>query len=165
YIGITEPPNEIYGKVMSISDELMHRWYELLSDITNEELDAIRNQKVHPKEAKERLAHELTARFHSEEAAEQAKIAFGSLFKKKEIPDDIEEVTVTIPDDTVWLPKAMAEAGLVKSTSDGRRMITQGGVKVDGVKATDPKATLETGATYLLQAGKRHFRQVVLKKG
>jgi tyrosyl-tRNA synthetase len=165
YIGITEHPNEIYGKVMSISDELMLRWYELLSDISNSELVDIRSQKIHPKEAKERLAHELTARFHSEEAAESAKIAFGSLFKKKETPDDIEEVTITTPDDTVWIPKAMAEAALVKSTSDGRRMITGGGVKVDGVKINDPKAVLDNGATYILQAGKRHFRRVILKKG
>ncbi len=164
FIGISESPNEIYGKIMSISDELMLRYYELLSDVTGEELVSIRSKSIHPKAAKEALAGELTARFHSEADAEQAKIAFGALFKKKEVPDDIEEITVTTPDRSIWLPKAMAEADLVKSTSDGRRMITQGGVKVDGIKVTDPKATLEIGATYLLQAGKRHFRHIVLEK-
>ncbi|MBI5237582.1 MAG: tyrosine--tRNA ligase [Deltaproteobacteria bacterium] len=165
YIGITDPPKEIFGKVMSISDTLMLRYYELLSAATKERLDAVKNGLVHPKEAKEALAFELTERFHNKAEAEKAKEGFCSLFSKKEVPDDIEEAAVKTDADRIWLPKVLVAVGLANSTSAGVRLIEQGGVKVDGEKVTDTKRELSAGKSYLIQAGKRFFKRTDVKKG
>ena len=163
YIGITEPATEIFGKVMSISDELMHRYYELLSDVDNIRLEAIKDGLVHPKEAKEALAFELVARFHGEGEAQKAKEGFGALFKKKEVPDDIEEVTIYAEGDGMLLPNIMVEIGFTDTTSGARRDIKGGGVRVDGKKVTDVKSLLGVGGKYLIQKGKRHFRKVMVE--
>ncbi len=165
YIGITEPPKDIFGKVMSISDTLMFKYYELLSAVTKERLDAVKNGLVHPKEAKEALAFELTERFHGKAEAEKAKEGFSSLFSKKEVPDDIEEVVVKTDAEKIWLPKVLVAASLANSTSAGVRLIEQGGVKVDGEKVTDTKRELSAGKIYLIQAGKRFFKRVQVGKG
>ncbi|MCR4288053.1 MAG: tyrosine--tRNA ligase [Deltaproteobacteria bacterium] len=165
YIGITEPPKEIFGKVMSISDTLMLKYYELLSSVTKERLDAVKNGLVHPKEAKEALAFELTERFHGKAEAEKALKDFCSLFSRKEVPDDIEEVVVKTDADKIWLPKVLVAVGLANSTSAGVRLIEQGGVKVDGEKVTDTKRELSAGKSYLIQAGKRFFKRADVKKG
>ncbi len=165
YIGITEPPKEIFGKVMSISDTLMLKYYELLSAVTKERLDAVKNGLVHPKEAKEALAFELTERFHGKAEAEKALKGFSSLFSKKEVPDDIEEAAVKTDADRIWLPKLLVAVGLANSTSAGVRLIEQGGVKVDGEKVTDTKRELPAGKSYLIQAGKRFFKRADVKKG
>lgn len=165
YIGITEPPKEIFGKVMSISDTLMLKYYELLSAVTKERLDAVKNGLVHPKEAKEALAFELTERFHGKAEAEKALKDFSSLFSRKEVPDDIEEVSVKADADKIWLPKVLVAVGLANSTSAGVRLIEQGGVKVDGEKITDAKRELSAGKSYLIQAGKRFFKRANVTKG
>lgn len=165
YIGITEPPKEIFGKVMSISDTLMLKYYELLSSVAKERLDAVKNGLVHPKEAKEALAFELTERFHGRAEAEKALKGFSSLFSKKEVPDDIEEAAVKTDADKIWLPKLLVAVGLANSTSAGVRLIEQGGVKVDGEKVTDAKKELSAGKSYLIQAGKRFFKRADVKKG
>ncbi len=164
YIGITEPPKEIFGKVMSISDALMQRYYELLSSAAKERLDAVKSGLVHPREAKEALAFELTERFHDKAAAEKAREGFRSLFSKKEVPDDVEEVVVKTDADGIWLPKALVAVGLAKSTSAGARLMEQGGVKVDGEKVTDAKRELLAGKSYLIQAGKRFFKKAAVSK-
>ncbi|MEE9614464.1 MAG: tyrosine--tRNA ligase [Thermodesulfobacteriota bacterium] len=160
YIGITEPPSEIFGKLMSISDELMLRYYELLSDEPPERVGEIREGRVHPKEAKEALACEITARFYDKAASEKAKEGFNALFRKKETPEDIEEVTIEGAEGTMWIAKIMVKAGLSKSTSEAMRLVAQGGVRVDGERVTDRKAEIPTDKDILIQVGKRSFKKV-----
>ncbi len=157
YIGITEPANDIYAKILSISDELMWRYYELLSSRSLSEIadmkQDIKDGKLHPKKAKEMLALEITQRFHSKDDAVAAQKAFDNLFKQKQIPDDIP--TVEIEADT-WICKALVEAKLEPSTSQARRDIKQGAVKIDQQKVSDEQLKLQAGE-YILQVGKRKF--------
>ena len=157
YVGISEPAKEIYAKLMSISDELMWRYYELLSTRSLEEIAEMKRQvesgELHPKRAKEMLALEITARFHDEAAARQAKEAFDSLFKARQIPEDIPEVTLEAG---IWICKALVEAGLEPSNSQARRDIKQGAVRIDQEKVEDDQLKLEPGE-YILQVGKRKF--------
>jgi len=157
YVGIAEPAREIYAKLMSISDELMWRYYELLSDRSLEEIARMKAEveagTLHPKKAKEMLAYEITARFHNEAAAKEAGEAFTALFKAKEIPDEIPEVSLEAG---IWICKALAEAGLEPSTSQARRDIRQGAVRIDREKIADEQMKLEAGE-YILQVGKRKF--------
>lgn len=164
YIGISESADDIFGKVLSVSDELMFRYYELLSDLTMEEIVALKNDleqgNIHPKKVKVLLARELVARFHDQEAADAAEKNFEQVFARHELPDDIPEKTVSVDDDTVWLPKLLLEAGLVKSTSDGRRMVKQNAVSVDGEKVVDVNAEIAAAGEVLLKVGKRRFCKV-----
>ncbi len=161
YIGITDPPSEIFGKVMSVSDELMMRYYELLSGVPAKRLAEIKAGAVHPKEAKEALATELTERFWGAEEAEKAHEGFKALFARKETPDVIDEVVVHAEGESVWLARLIVDAGLAKSTSEAGRLIEQGGVKVDGQKVTDRKHEVPAKSGLLLQVGKRFFRKIV----
>lgn len=167
YIGIAEPANDIYGKLMSVSDDLMFRYYNLLSDKSTEEIESLRRAmesgEKHPKAIKAELAREITARFHDEESANLAEQHFEQVFKKKELPDDIPEKEFTVDEEEIWLPKLLLEAGLVKSTSDGRRMIKQNAVAVDGEKIQDVDANIPTEDTVLLKVGKRRFCKVVFR--
>ncbi len=169
YIGITEPPKEIFGKVMSITDELMLRYYELLSHISIQELAALKegmkNGSVHPKYAKVKLAKEMVERFHGHEAAEQAAEEFGRMFKSGGLPDEIEEKDVTCEGDEALLTYTIAASGMASSNSEARRLIEQGGVTVDGNKVTDIKSKLYSSKEYLIQVGKRRFARVRLMKG
>ncbi|WP_136796967.1 tyrosine--tRNA ligase [Desulfosediminicola ganghwensis] len=163
YIGITEPANDIYGKVLSISDELMFRYYELLSDLSKAEIAdlqaGIEKGELHPKEVKKKLARELTARYHGEEAAVAAEENFEQVFKQGGLPDDIPVVEVSASE-PVWIPQLLLDAELVASTSDGRRMIKQNAVSIDGEKVTDMKGTIEPSGEVLLKVGKRRFSMV-----
>ncbi|WP_419175533.1 tyrosine--tRNA ligase [Desulfosediminicola sp.] len=163
YIGITEPANDIYGKVLSISDELMFRYYELLSDLSKAEIAdlqvGIEKGELHPKEVKKKLARELTARYHGEEAAVAAEENFEQVFKQGGLPDDIPVVEVSASE-PVWIPQLLLDAELVASTSDGRRMIKQNAVSIDGEKVTDMKGTIEPSGEVLLKVGKRRFSKV-----
>ena len=160
YIGIDEEPKEIYAKILSISDELMWRYYELLSEKTSKEIEALQagvvEGSLHPKKVKEELALEITERFNSKEEALKAQEAFISQFKKKEIPDDIPEFTL---ESGIWICKALQECNLEPSTSQGRRDIKQGAVKIDQKKVEDEQLKLEAGE-YVLQVGKRKFAKV-----
>ena len=164
YIGISEPADDIFGKVLSISDELMFRYYELLSDLSMEEIDRLRQDmeagKIHPKAVKVQLAKELVARFHDQDAADAAERNFEQVFKKHELPEDIPEKELAVDGETVWLPKLLQEAGLVKSTSDGRRMVKQNAVSVDGKKVVDVDTDIPAQGMVLLQVGKRRFCKV-----
>lgn len=165
YIGITEPPEEIFGKTLSISDELMFRWYELLSDLPLEEIATLRKGMaegwLHPKAVKVRLAKELVARFHNQEAADAAEKHFEQVFKQRELPDEIPEKILPAQADAVALPWLLKEAGLVDSTSDGRRMIQQNAVTVNGEKAADVNLQLPASGEVLLKVGKRRFCKVL----
>lgn len=167
YIGITESPDNIFGKVMSVSDELMFRYYELLSDLSVEEIGALKGDlergKVHPKTVKVRLASELTARFHDVEAAQAAERNFEQVFARHQLPDDIPECRIPAGEEAIWLPKLLADAGLVKSTSDGRRMIQQNAVSLDGEKVVDVDMNVPARGSVLVKVGKRRFCQVVFE--
>ncbi len=160
YIGITESADSIYGKVLSVSDELMFRYYELLSDLSDGEIAILKERmqkgEIHPKEVKKQLARELTARFHSAEAALLAEENFEKVFQQGGLPDSIPEAHLGAKGE-IWLPQLLVEAGLVNSTSDGRRMIQQNAVSLDGDKVTVPAAKVEAQGEILLRVGKRLF--------
>ncbi len=163
YIGISEPAKDIYAKLLSISDELMWRYYELLSSRSLEEISKMQEEvnsgELHPKRAKELLALEITARFYSEQEAEEAKEAFDSLFKAREIPQDLKEVEL---EDGIWICKALVDAGLEPSNSQARRDIKQGAVRINQEKVSDEQLKLESGE-YILQVGKRKFVRARVK--
>lgn len=165
YIGITESANDIYGKILSVSDELMFRYYNLLSDLTTDEITLLKKRmeagEIHPKEVKKQLARELTARFHGREEAMAAEENFEKVFQKKGIPDQIPEITVSATEN-IWLPQLLVDAELVKSTSDGRRMIKQNAVTVDGEKITDESSTVAPHQEMLIKVGKRRFCRVII---
>jgi len=169
YVGIDEPPNEMFGKLMSISDSLMLRYYELLSDISPADLAKLKRDlesgTKHPRDAKEELAVELVARYHGLEAARQAAREFAQVFREHRLPEEIEEITL-VPsggDAGFLLPNIMVAAGTAPSTSEARRLIQQGGVRVDGEKVMDVHLKLFPGCTFLLQVGKRRFKKVTLQ--
>ena len=163
YIGITEEPKDIYGKTLSISDELMWRYYELLSDKSLSQIEQLRtdvaNGDLHPKKVKENLALELTTRFYNEESATMAKSEFDNVFKSNQLPTDIPEFEM---ESDIWICKALVDAGIEPSTSQARRDIKQGGVRVDQEKVADDKMNLSSGE-YILQVGKRKFAKVKVK--
>ncbi|MDI6744625.1 MAG: tyrosine--tRNA ligase [Thermodesulfovibrionales bacterium] len=163
YIGITESPKDMFGKVMSISDTLMLRYYELLSHISLEELNEIKKGiekgTVHPKTAKENLALEIIGRYHGKDAALKAKEEFGHIFKDKGMPDEIPVFELKWEEDEMWVPKIMKLSGIVSSTSEAVRLIKQGGVLIDDKKCDNPDAKLKKG-DYLFKAGKRKFYRV-----
>jgi tyrosyl-tRNA synthetase len=160
YIGITEEPKDIYAKTLSISDELMWRYYELLSDKSLDDIaalkDAVNSGDIHPKVAKENLALELVERFYDKDSAKGAKEAFDNVFKANQIPDDIEEFELEVG---IWVCKALVEAKIEPSTSQARRDIKQGAVRINQEKINDDKLNLDAGE-YILQVGKRKFAKV-----
>ena len=159
YIGIAEPASEIFGKVMSISDELMMKYYDLLSNASSEKIEEIKAGRTHPRDAKAALASEIAERYWGIEAAEKAREDFSNLFKKREVPDVVEEAVLSTADGT-GLAKALVSAGLASSTSEARRLVEQGGVKVDGAKVTDWKMELPANKAVLVQVGKRFFKRI-----
>lgn len=165
YIGISESPDSIFGKVMSISDDLMYRYYELLSDLSMAEIGELKGKvaagSLHPKAVKVQLAKEMAARFHNQAAAEDAERNFEQVFARHEMPDEIEEVRLSVTEPEIWAPKLLMDAGLVKSTSDGRRMIQQNAVAIDGVKVEDINAVVPAKGSILLKVGKRRFCRVI----
>ncbi len=157
YIGVAEAPGEMFGKVLSISDELMWRYYELLSHRTLTEIaqlkEDVQSGEAHPKKVKEALAMEIVERFHSADAAQAAKAEFERVHAKSELPSDMAEFTLEGP---IWIAKALQECGLENSTSQARRDIKQGAVKIDREKVSDEQMQLQSGE-YILQVGKRKF--------
>jgi tyrosyl-tRNA synthetase len=162
YVGIDEAPNEQYGKLMSVSDGLMWRYYELLSRKSLAEVAALRAE--HPKKAKSELAKEIVARYHGAAAAQAAEEQFEAVHKRHELPEDIEEREVSreAGADSVPLAKTLAVLGLASSGSEARRLIGQGGVSVEGERVSDPNAKLSAGV-HLLKVGKRKFTRVTIK--
>mgnify|MGYP003599494437 FL=1 len=161
YVGVAESPDEIFGKVMSIPDKLMFRWYELLTDEgaagARRLSDAASSGEIHPRDLKVRLAGILVERFHDRAAAEAARERFEQVFARKELPDEIEERILPAGGEDAWLPALLKELGLAPSTSEGRRLIKGGGVKLGGEKVADENARLPRAGSVLLQVGKRRF--------
>ncbi|MBP1735677.1 MAG: tyrS [Deltaproteobacteria bacterium] len=167
YVGIDEPPDVMFGKLMSISDELMIKYYELLSDITIEQLNSlkegIQNGTAHPRDAKVSFAKEMITRFHSKEAADGAHENFDKMFRDKEVPEDIEVVTMKKSEIGAWLPKLLATIGMVTSTSEGKRMIQQGGVHINGAKVTTDEMSFDGLSELVIKVGKRKYKKVVFE--
>jgi tyrosyl-tRNA synthetase len=161
-IGITEPPAEMYGKLMSVTDELMFRYFELVTRVSEEDIQALR--KLHPMEAKKRLARTVTAMYHGEAGAREGEAHFTRVIQQKEAPESIEEIRLSLPGPEIPLWKVLKEAGLVVSSSEARRMIQQGAVEVDGSRISDTNHTLVPGRGYLTQVGKRRFKRVILEE-
>lgn len=165
YIGITDVPDEIFGKVMSISDELMWRYYEVLSFRKLDDIKSLKSRVVageNPRDAKFELAMELVERFHDHRAAESAKAEFVARFQKGAMPDTIEEVSVSSQSGSLGIAHLLKEAGLVSSTSEAFRMIKQGAVKIDGERIEDKALQISAGSTNVYQVGKRRFSRVSL---
>lgn len=164
YIGITESADNIYGKVLSVSDDLMFRYFSLLSDLSNAQIadlqSRVENNQLHPKEVKKQLARELTARFHGSVAAEAAEENFEKVFQQGGVPDDIPEVRCPATE-PIALPQLLVDAGLVKSTSEARRMIQQSAVSINGDKVGDVTALVNPLGEILVKVGKRRFSKVI----
>ena len=158
YVGVAEAPEEQFGKLMSVTDDLMWRYYELLSARTTAEIAALR--AGHPKAAKVALAREIVERFHGAEAARQAEAHFEQVHARRETPEDVAEVALSLAGQaSLPLAAALADAKLASSRSEARRLVAQGGVTVNGERASDPQAALAAGE-YLVKVGKRHFAKL-----
>jgi len=164
YIGITEPADDIYGKVMSISDTLMLRYYELLSDLSAADIEIVagdlQDGKIHPKEVKKRLARELTARFYGAEEATKAEESFEQVFKHHGLPENIPQLDLEKANGEVWLPKLLVEAGLTASTSEARRLIKQQAVSLNKEKVLDTEYSVQPTEDVLIKVGKRRFAKI-----
>ncbi|MGS2721405.1 tyrosine--tRNA ligase [Paraglaciecola aestuariivivens] len=166
YIGITDSPQEMFGKVMSISDDLMWRYFELLSFRPTSEIAQLKlniEQGANPRDTKIELAKELIARFHSEQDAEAAHQDFIQRFQKNAIPEDMPECEFTLGSEGLMIANVLKEAALVNSTSDAMRMIKQGAVKIDGEKVDNTKHLFSEAQQLVLQVGKRKFARVTFK--
>ena len=163
YVGITDPPNEMFGKLMSISDDLMWRYYELLSFRSQDEITKLRRECAegrNPRDAKVALAQEIVARFHSQSAAAHALTEFNARFRQGALPEDMPEVTLHTSGAGLPIAQLAKQAGIVESTSEALRLIAQRGIKIDGDVVTDKNLAIPAGRTVVVQAGKRKFARV-----
>ena len=163
FIAIDEEPNDMFGKIMSISDELMWRWFELLSFITEDEIEHLKikmKEGTNPRDIKFLLAEELVDRFHSEGEGKSCKEAFLQRFQKGQLPDDIPSVSVDVGADGMPLTNLLKNCEMTNSTSEAMRLIKQGGVKIDSVKVEDPKLIVMQGQESIYQVGKRKFLKI-----
>jgi tyrosyl-tRNA synthetase len=161
YVGIAEPAKEIFGKLMSVSDDLMWRYYDLLSFRGNDEILKLKHDVAggrNPRDVKVMLAQEIVERFHSRKAAEEALADFEARFQRGALPDDMPELTLVAGP----IAQILKQAGLVASTSEALRQIEGGGVRADGEKVSDKQLALTAGNTVVLQVGKRRFARVTL---
>ncbi|HEY9062017.1 MAG TPA: tyrosine--tRNA ligase [Pseudobacteroides sp.] len=171
YIGINEEPNDIYGKTMSIPDELIIRYYELVTDVHPDEIESMKQQMkdnaVNPRDLKMKLAREVVELYHGKEASLKAEEHFKSVFQKGAVPEDIEEVTVNsseLTDGKIWAPKLLTITGLAPSNSEARRLITQGSLKINEVKFDQANADIEIKDGDVIQVGKRKFAKLKIDK-
>ena len=165
YVGIDEEPNEMFGKIMSISDDLMWRWFDLLSFKSTDEINNLKteqNDGRNPRDIKIELAKELISRFHDLKSADLAETNFVNQFQKKNMPDDIEEISFSLSGDSIPLSNLLKECGMTKSTSEAIRMIKQGAVRIDEKKVTDLKLLIHSGTSAVFQVGKRKFKKITL---
>ncbi len=169
YIALSDPPEEMYGKTMSIPDELMMQYYELITTVSLSELDGIRrglaDGSLHPRDAKRRLAREIVMRFYNEEAALAAEAHFDRVHKEREIPADVPEVvldTASLKEGRIWIAQLLVRAGLAASNSEARRLVAQGGVRLDGEVVTDPEFDWPARSGVVVQVGKRRFARIVV---
>jgi tyrosyl-tRNA synthetase len=165
YIGISEPPDDMFGKLMSISDELMWRYFELLSFRPLAEIEQLKrdiSEGANPRDIKFQLGQEIVARFHNKAAAEAAQANFIARFQKGAMPDEMPELTVGSDNGEIGVARLLKEAALVGSTSDAFRMIKQGAVRIDGERISDKGLSFQSGSTHVYQVGKRRFARVTV---
>jgi tyrosyl-tRNA synthetase len=165
YVGITEPPGEMFGKLMSVSDDLMWRYFEVLSFRSLEDIAGLKKRVedgMNPRDAKFELASEIVARFHDAGAAEAAKQEFIARFREGAMPEDMPELTLEAEDGAIGIAHLLKGAGLVSSTSEAFRMIKQGAVRIDGERVEDRSLTIDSGSTNVYQVGRRRFARVSL---
>ncbi len=169
YIGVTEPAREMYGKTMSIADELMIRYFELVTPVPLEEIREIekglKEGSLHPRDVKMRLGREIVTAYHGAEAAQRSEEEFKNIFQKKELPDEVPEYRLDsgeLEDGVIWLPKLLVLAGLVSSTSEGKRLVQQGAVKIDDEKAAGPNEKIIPRDGMVIKAGKRKFAKIIM---
>lgn len=166
YIGISETPDEMFGKIMSISDDLMWRYFELLSFRPMSEIEAFKQEIAsgkNPRDIKFLLGEEIVARFHDQSSAYQARENFIARFQQGAMPEDMPEMVLSAPDGVLPIANVLKEAGLTSSTSEALRMVRQGAVKIDGEKLTDGKQEIASGTTHVYQVGKRRFARITLE--
>ena len=165
YIAIDEEPNEMFGKIMSISDELMWRWFELLSFITEENISELKNEMEggkNPRDIKFILAEELVDRFHQKGDGAKCKEVFLSRFQKGNIPDKIDSIKINLNEDKILLVNLLKDANMISSISEGNRLISQGGIKIDSKKIENPKFEVFRGSEGIYQVGKRKFLKIIV---
>jgi tyrosyl-tRNA synthetase len=165
WIALNDPPQEMYGKTMSIPDELIEKYWRLGLDSTDSDVSAVTRGLAagdNPRDWKRRLAGVLVAEYHGPEAADAAAAHFERLFVRHDLPEEVPDVTVTLDGDAAPLPWVLRAAGLASSTSEGRRLVEQGGVSLDSERVTDPGILLKSGRTAVIQVGKRRFARVTL---
>jgi tyrosyl-tRNA synthetase len=166
YIGISEAPDDMFGKIMSISDDLMWRYFELLSFRPLEEIEGFKKQiaqGTNPRDIKFLLGEEIVARFHSDADAIRARENFIARFQKGALPEDIPELSLDSVDGSLAIANLLKEAGLTQSTSESLRMLKQGAVKIDGEKVEDKGLLIASGDEHIFQVGKRRFAKVAVK--
>ncbi len=168
YIGIDEDPQQIFGKVMSISDDLMFLYYELVTDVPRAEIEGykkgIQDGSVHPKDVKVRLAKEICAQFYNEEIAQKAKMEFDKIFVQKDLPSEMPEFKVPETEkknNTIWIVKLLVLAGMAKTNGEARRLIEGGGVYIDGTKVENPDAEISCTTDFIIKVGKRRFVKIL----
>ncbi len=162
YVGITEPPADMYGKLMSLSDDMMFRYFDLLTRVSGDEIQALR--QLHPMEAKKRLARTITAMYHGEAGAEAGEAHFSRVVQGRQTPENIDVINVATPFAGLPIVKVIVTSGLVATSSEGRRLIQQGAVEWDEAKVVDPnQVVLPADSPHLLKVGKRRFKTIVLK--
>jgi tyrosyl-tRNA synthetase len=165
YIGISEPADEMFGKIMSVSDDLMWRYFELLSFRPLDEIEQLRqavDEGTNPRDIKFQLGQEIVARFHDKEAAESAQANFIARFQKGAMPDDMPELTLDSENGEIGIASLLKSASLTGSTSDAFRMIKQGAVRIDGERVEDKGLAIKSGSTHVFQVGKRRFARVTV---
>jgi tyrosyl-tRNA synthetase len=169
YIGVDESPREMYGKTMSITDEIMVRYFELVTQVPLEEVRAIseglQNSTMHPRDVKMRLAREITAVYHGQEAALQAEEEFKRIFQQGDLPDDIPDFVIKedgLENGTIRMDKLLFQAGLTSSASEAKRLISQGGVKIDGHKVEDSLYEYAPVMGNIIRVGKRKFIRIIV---
>jgi tyrosyl-tRNA synthetase len=162
YVGVNESPADMYGKLMSVSDAMMFRYFDLATRVPEDEIEALR--RVHPMEAKKRLARTVTAMYHGDAGAAEGEAHFARVVQHKEVPENIDEITIWTSSGGQPIWKVLAQTGLVPSSSEGRRLIQQGAVELDGKPIVDLNYTVSPGNTHLLKVGKRRFKKFTLVK-
>ncbi len=164
YIAITDTPDEMYGKTLSIPDQLIYEYFVLTTDVSERDLADIKNQiedrTVNPRDLKRKLAREIVSLYHSRESAAQAEENFDKVFIRKEIPDEIEEVVLTNDGGQLTVFQLLVSIGAAKSNGEARRLVNQGGVMIDGAKVADPNTPINPNAPFILKVGKRKFYKI-----
>ncbi|MEN8151681.1 MAG: tyrosine--tRNA ligase [Planctomycetota bacterium] len=159
YIGITEDPVDIFGKAMSLPDELMANWFLWVTDVTDDEIAVLLDPaRTHPRDAKEALGRAIVERYYEPADADRAAAAFRKVFAEKQVPDDMPEIVV--PAEPIWIAALVVKAGFAKSNGEARRLVDQGAVSLDGEKVTDSKAEVTPAAGQVLKVGKRRFARI-----